>query len=113
MTNVKLNRGGVVRTAYHVLGCPPGATDDELHAAWVALAKEHGPRTFWDNDVLIYDIHAAWALVKLPERRKLYDAKLTGVCAACKGRGLRPGFVEGKYVKKAVCVNCQGTGWMK
>lgn len=112
MTNVKLNRG-MACTAYHVLGCPPGATDDELHAAWIALAMVYAPRKLNDDEVHISKANAAYGLVKNSAQRKLYDAKLTGVCAACKGRGSRPGFVEGEYVKKAVCVNCQGTGWAK
>ena len=66
--------------AYAVLGVDPGASDDELRAAWRGAVRALHPDTRDDDvppteaDAALRLVNDAWALVSDPARRRAYDA---------------------------------------
>ncbi len=73
-------------THYELLGLPPHASQDEIRAAYRALARRHHPDTQYDVDAAAADrsrqtmaaLNAAWAVLGDPARRRAYDAELGG-----------------------------------
>ena len=71
-------------THYDLLGLDPGASQDEIRAAYRALARRHHPDTQHDVDAATADrsrqtmaaLNAAWAVLGDPTRRRAYDAQL-------------------------------------
>ncbi|HEX7277769.1 MAG TPA: DnaJ domain-containing protein, partial [Acidimicrobiales bacterium] len=71
-------------THYELLGLPPDASQDEVRAAYRALARRHHPDTQYDVDAATADrsrqtmaaLNAAWAVLGDPARRQAYDASL-------------------------------------
>jgi curved DNA-binding protein CbpA len=68
-------------THYELLGMPADASQDEIRAAYRALARRHHPDTQHDVDPATADrsrqtmalLNAAWAVVGDPVRRRAYD----------------------------------------
>ena len=73
-------------THYDLLGLPADASQDEIRAAYRALARRHHPDTQHDVDPATADrsrhtmaaLNAAWAVLGDPNRRRAYDAQLGG-----------------------------------
>ena len=73
-------------THYDLLGLPATASQDEIRAAYRALARRHHPDTQYDVDPATADrsrqtmaaLNAAWAVLGDPTRRRAYDAGLDG-----------------------------------
>jgi len=65
-------------THYDVLGVAPDAPPDELHDAYVALARRHHPDRSGGDAVRMRAINAAWATLGDPARRARYDLSLAG-----------------------------------
>ena len=71
-------------THYELLGLPAGASQDEIRAAYRALARRHHPDTQHDADPATADqsrhtmaaLNAAWAVLGDPARRQAYDEGL-------------------------------------
>ena len=71
-------------THYELLGLPTDASQDEVRAAYRALARRHHPDTQHDVDAAAADrsrqtmasLNAAWAVLGDPARRRAYDASL-------------------------------------
>lgn len=111
-------------THYETLGVERSATQEELHAAFKALAKQHHP----DVQVVglrgkragkataakdFAEITSAYGVLKDQKRRAQYDAELTllrGPCLTCIGEGRvykQKGFT-GRTVQR--CPTCNGSG---
>ncbi len=75
---------------YDLLGLPATASQDEIRAAYRALARRHHPDTQYGVDPATADrsrqtmaaLNAAWAVLGDPTRRRAYDAGLAGGRAA-------------------------------
>jgi curved DNA-binding protein CbpA len=71
-------------THYELLGLRPDASQDEIRAAYRALARRHHPDTQHGADPATADrsrhtmaaLNAAWAVLGDPVRRQAYDAAL-------------------------------------
>ena len=71
-------------THYELLGLPADASQDEIRAAYRALARRHHPDTQHDVDPATADrsrhtmaaLNAAWAILGDPVRREAYDTEL-------------------------------------
>jgi DnaJ-class molecular chaperone len=107
-------------TLYEVLGVAPSASEFEVHAAFLALAKKYHPDKFKldskrqrEMTDVFAAITAAHAVLKDKARRKQYDATLQLVgkpCGTCSGKGTvtkQKTFTRTEQVK---CVMCGGTG---
>jgi curved DNA-binding protein CbpA len=74
----------VAATHYDVLGLPPDAAQEEIRAAYRALARRHHPDTQHDADPAAIErsrrtmaaLNGAWAVLGDPARRRVYDAEL-------------------------------------
>jgi hypothetical protein len=74
----------VAGTHYELLGLRPDASQDEVRAAYRALARRHHPDTQHDVDAAAAErarhtmaaLNAAWAVLGDPARRRAYDAEL-------------------------------------
>jgi curved DNA-binding protein CbpA len=74
----------VAPTHYDVLGLPPDAGQEEIRAAYRALARRHHPDTQHDADPEAIEgarrtmaaLNGAWAVLGDPVRRRAYDAEL-------------------------------------
>ncbi|MEA2826529.1 MAG: hypothetical protein QOG43_968 [Actinomycetota bacterium] len=72
-------------THYDLLGLPADASQDEIRAAYRALARRHHPDTQYDVDAATADrsrqtmaaLNAAWAVLGDPKRRRAYDTELS------------------------------------
>ncbi len=81
-------------THYELLGLPPHASQDEIRAAYRALARRHHPDTQHDVDPATADrsrqtmaaLNGAWAVLGDPARRRAYDAELDGRAGPGAGR---------------------------
>mgnify|MGYP003294578175 CR=1 FL=1 len=65
-----------MRDPYEVLGLTPGASDDEIKAAYRKLAKQYHPDTNKDDPKAqerFQEINEANAVLSDPEKRKKYD----------------------------------------
>lgn len=99
---------------YAVLGIPPSSTTEEIHKAYLALAKQHHPDT---NGAIhaerFKQIAFSYSILKDKAARAKFDGEcrlLLSPCLACKGSGVRlaqQGF--GSSVKRS-CKSCQGSG---
>ena len=65
----------VPETAYNVLGVPPGATIEEIRAAYRRLSKMHHPDS-GGTPAFFRQVQDAYAVISDPERRTEYDAAL-------------------------------------
>ncbi len=73
-------------THYDVLGVSPGATTDEIRAAYRRQARRHHPDTQPDADLETAEearrtmtaLNSAWEVLGNPTRRRAYDAGLVG-----------------------------------
>ena len=109
MTRIGLKKKPATLTAYDILGCPPAASAEQLHDAYLALAFELHPDRGGDPEKF-KTVALAWGQLRSKEARARYDAqlKLEGVldCEPCKGTGLRWTFGRGE----AACSACGGKG---
>ncbi len=69
-------------THYDALGVGRDAAPDELHAAYVALARRHHPDVTGGDATRMRAINDAWSVLGDPERRARYDEALRGATAA-------------------------------
>jgi hypothetical protein len=60
-------------THYDVLGVRPDAPPDEVHRAYLALARRHHPDRSGGDDHRMRTINEAWATLGDPTRRRQYD----------------------------------------
>lgn len=100
------------RTHYDVIGVPPAATFDQIHEAYLRLAKQMHPDAGGDEDEF-KNLNAAWQVLKVKAARRLYDTilKLDGRnCKVCEGRGIKYSF---KAKGDAPCPRCNGSGRLK
>jgi curved DNA-binding protein CbpA len=114
MTSIKPKKPHAQKiTAYDLLGCPPAASIEQLHEAYLQIAFSTHPDRGGDGEKF-KAVALAWGQVKMTEERRRYDRqlKLEGVlnCLPCKGRGVRSYFERGRFKKDAVCLACKGTG---
>jgi DnaJ-class molecular chaperone len=119
-----------VTTHYETLGVDRSATDDEIRAAFMALAKKHHPDalvTVIRNRKVVSgsraqaardftDMSAAYSVLKDPAKRKAYDAELALLyppCGACEGKGrtYRSKGFTGRVA--TTCSACNGSGIQK
>jgi hypothetical protein len=63
-------------THYDVLGVAPTASPDQLHEAYVTLARRHHPDIDGGDAGDMRAVNAAWAVLGDPARRAAYDAEL-------------------------------------
>lgn len=97
---------------YALLGCPPAAGAETIHAAYRLLAFQLHPDRGGKKETF-QALALAWGVLKNKEFRARYDAelKLLGLnCATCAGRGVTyrtRGFTARKEVP---CGKCAGTG---
>lgn len=100
-------------TLYGVLGVDRAATEEEIKAAYLALAREHHPDRGGDTERMA-DITSAYAQLKNAQRREFYDQQLELIgtkCAECSGEGRRwrqKGFSARIPVR---CKTCNGEGF--
>jgi len=98
-------------TYYQILGVPFAASHEEVHDAFLALAKKWHPdltQTYKDA-AAFQGISEAYAALKNKSRRRDYDKGLMIfylLCPSCKGRGKT---MTGVAAHKT-CVNCAGHG---
>ena len=104
------------KTLYEVLSAPPGATNEELHDAYLKLAFELHPDRFPEDVYTVAqgerfrEITAAWGLLKDAKARRNYDQKLKlagNQCTYCEGTGKRWTFAQRR---EGLCEFCKGTG---
>ena len=102
-----------VRSHYEVLGVPPGATTEEIRAAYLRIARtEAHPDKGGDKDEFI-KYNVAYTNLKDPRTRLAHDdmLRLRGVfpelCVLCCGRGVRVRGAQGAITQ---CPRCLGTG---
>ena len=105
----------MAKTHYEILNLPPSATQEQLHAAYKALALElHPDRAGAGMTSLFSEITAAWGVLKDPERRRAYDATLRltrPVCGVCSGEGVVWRQKSFTQRTSAPCKGCGGTGF--
>jgi len=100
-------------TLYSVLGLPPAATLEELHASYRALARSNHPDAGGDHATFCA-VTEAWSVLGDPVRRRAYEAELRltrQACHACKGEGRvykSVGFTERA---SRPCPVCDGEGY--
>jgi DnaJ-class molecular chaperone len=103
-----------VKTHYEVLGLPPASSYKQLHTRYRELAQRYHPDVAEGGEAEKFkEIALAWGVLKDDIARKKYDAMLYlegNQCPACKGAGLQPTFVKGRYNKNARCRTCGGSG---
>jgi len=101
-------------TLYGEFDLPPCASRDELHARWRALCAQWHPDLPGGGDVERYKrLQEAWAVLKDPDARSLYDRRLAmdgGNCAACHGRGRVSRSLSFTKVEHVPCEACAGDG---
>lgn len=101
-------------TLYAALGVAPGAAAESIRAAYLELAIKLHPDKPEGDAYRFAGITAAYAVLKDPARRRLYDLELAlypDKCKGCNGTGLRlksQGFSR-RY--SYACPTCEGTGW--
>lgn len=109
-----------IETFYDVLGLPPASTFEQLHARFKELALECHPDKFKEDSKRqkeaaerFYKISGAWAVLKSPTGRKLYDAqmKLTmNLCGVCHGDGIIVRTIGFSRKESKICETCDGKG---
>ena len=72
---------------YDVLGVPRDVAPDDLHRAYVALARRHHPDRPGGDAVRMQAVNEAWAILGDPTRRSRYDRSLVGDTTATAPRG--------------------------
>ena len=116
MTRVLRRIRSLENTHYDTLGCSPGATEEQLHSAYLELAFHLHPDREGGDEAKFKVIAAAWGVLKNKEFRAAYDKKLALEsrlnCGRCQGLGLRSGFTNGKYERNIRCEACKGKGYI-
>jgi curved DNA-binding protein CbpA len=105
-------------THYLLLGEPPAATVEALHAAYLILAFQIHPDRAPEDKKKEFEekfkaLGLAWGVLKNKEFRKRYDAelKLLGLnCSSCNGTGLVWRSVGFTRREESRCPACRGTG---
>jgi DnaJ-class molecular chaperone len=98
---------------YSILAVCPDAKTEDIHDAYLKLAREHAPRMPGDPEDRFKVIALAWGVLKSRMARKAYDAELKARglnCDACGGKGelfVSIGFTR---QKAQLCNKCSGTG---
>src|SRR5512132_4395299 len=68
-----------MRDYYDVLGVPPGAGADEIKRAYRQLARRYHPDiSGGDRGTAFLEVARAYEVLRDPERRRSYDARLMG-----------------------------------
>ena len=100
-------------TLYGTLGVDRTATEEEIKAAYLGLAREHHPDRGGDTECMA-EITSAYAQLKNTRRREFYDQQLELLgtkCAECSGEGRKwkqKGFSARIPVR---CKTCNGEGF--
>src|SRR5215210_3245163 len=72
-----------MRDYYDVLGVSPGAGADEIKRAYRQLARRYHPDISGDDRAGAFlEVSRAYDVLRDPERRRSYDANLTGLSRA-------------------------------
>jgi curved DNA-binding protein CbpA len=101
-------------TYYAVLGVPPGAALDTIHAAYLDLAFVLHPDRGGDEEKFKV-VALAWGHLKNADARKRYDAQLKlerRACKECQGRGLLRKSASFTTVREVPCRACEGEGYL-
>lgn len=101
------------KTHYEVLGIPPGTDSNALREAYIALALRHHPDRPGHQPEVFAAITEAYAVLKDPARRKVYDATLAVLvkqCGRCGGSGQAYRMRGFTRREELVCPACGGTG---
>ena len=81
--------GSAFNDHYQVLGVPPSASDEEIHAAYRALARQHHPDSLANKSgkaEAFKQVAHAYEVLSDPEQRKGYDCEM----ARRRGRPIPP-----------------------
>lgn len=100
---------------YAILGVPPGASTDEIKAAYRALVKRHHPDAGGDPSTILA-LNAAWEVLGDGERRRHYDHR-AGVNAPARtsvpGSGPVRGSVAGAHRRAGAASDEELLGWLQ
>jgi curved DNA-binding protein CbpA len=99
---------------YAVLGVHAGQSNEEIRAAYLALARKHHPDRGGDTDTFA-TIASAYAAVRDTPRRELQArrwAVLATRCKACGGDGYTRTSKGYTRAELAGCAPCGGAGYL-
>lgn len=98
---------------WKILGVHRQNTEEEVHEAYIKLARKYHPDVAKDNKQQFSIITGAYSLLKNAEDTEKFIAQLRAVgkeCAPCKGQGatFKQRGMTGRVM--STCENCEGTG---
>lgn len=115
VTRISVKAKPKARTYYQVLGVTPSATFEQIHAAYLTLAKQLHPDKVKNKEEEFKELALAYSHLKTEVSRRAYNIKLKmerDICPRCVGRGSISGFVGKKYLKDVSCMACRATGYL-
>lgn len=98
---------------YAVLGVTPSANADQIHKAYIALARQVAPRMVGDPEEAFKALAFAYSQIKTEEGRKKYQTHVELLklqCPGCAGTGVTYRSVSFILKEEVKCEACQGTG---
>jgi DnaJ-class molecular chaperone len=98
---------------YKAIGVAPGATFATIREAYMVLARSNHPDTNQGDAEKFKAATEAYAILKSPILRSLYDkqrAMLLDPCPSCGGLGDVARYQRFKLVGYSKCKKCDGTG---
>jgi DnaJ-class molecular chaperone len=103
----------ITETFYQVLGVPPSATAQQVHAAYLALTRRLHPDVGGDDEQF-KRVTLAYGTLKNEELRKVYNTRLRlecGICASCNGAGTTTYQKTFTTKEHRTCKACNGVGF--